>query len=43
MDKKSKILFFVLLIATFLSIGFTYIRTMVLNDYEIVGEVDTTE
>jgi hypothetical protein len=37
MDKKSKIFFVIVLLALTVSVVLTYVRTMVSNDYRIIG------
>lgn len=39
-DKKSKILFYVLLLVVLASVALTYYRTMVARDYYIIESVD---
>lgn len=40
MDKKSKVLMFVLLIIILASAGYTYYKIMILRDFEVVNSAE---
>lgn len=40
MDKKSKILIWIFVVLTLLSVGYTFYKTVILQDFEVI---DTTE
>lgn len=44
MDKKSKVLLWVIVVAIFVSVGVTFYKTIILQDFEVVntgeGEVE---
>ncbi|MCR4274531.1 MAG: hypothetical protein NUW02_00560 [Candidatus Campbellbacteria bacterium] len=39
MDKKSKILLVLFLLVVVVSVGYTYYKTVVLQDFEVIEEV----
>jgi len=43
MDKKSKILFWVVIIISIVSVGVTFYKTIIKNDFEVVNTVETAE
>ena len=42
MDKKSKILFWVVVIISIVSVGITFYKTIIKNDFEVVNVVGET-
>lgn len=43
MDKKSKILLWVVIIGSVISVGLTFYKTIIQNDFEVVNTVSDTE
>ena len=43
MDKKSKILIWVFVILTAISVGFTFYKTVILQDFEVVNDNPTED
>lgn len=42
MDKKSKILLWTLLVITLLSVGYTFYKTVILGDFEVIENAGET-
>lgn len=43
MDKKSKVLLWIVILSIFISIGVTFYKTMILQDFEVVNTEETEE
>jgi len=43
MDKKSKILLWVLILATIVSVGYTFYKTVVVGDFEVRSDIPYKE
>jgi len=43
MDKKSKILLWIIIILTVVSVGYTFYKTVILQDFEVIESIPPKE